>query len=958
MYTVLMLALVGCGVWLAIAGGLHRRFLRMTAGILLATGTAFLFWFMGFWGEMLWFEALGYRDRFWEVLITRVLAGAVGGFFAAAVVFLLTIGFSAEKRLLRYIAVFLAALAGVNWGITNWEPILRFIYAAPTELREPIFDKTVGFYLFSLPLLDTVEGLLLLLALIAAVACAVDAFVNLSGGSDVSVLPGGDAERIGSVYRAAGVLLLVLALGKYLDRFHLMFSELGAVTGPGWTDVYVRLPALTFMIVFMGLSGLALIAAPLRRRLIVFIRDRVSHQKRLHGYVFGAMAAVIIGLQILSLGIVPALFQRLRVEPNEITFERPYIAHNIRMTRHGFGLHTVEEKEYPASEEFTAEVVDRNRTIFSNIRLWDWRALDAVYKQFQEIRLYYEFDDVDVDRYTIDGDYRQVMVSAREMELDNLPQQSQTFVNRRFKYTHGYGITMTNVSEFTPQGLPDLLIRDIPPQSRHPDIAVERPEIYYGELTRTPVVVNTREQEFDYPQGEENAYIRYSGNGGVPLQNLWRKFLYGWMFDGMRLFLSEYPTAESRIMFHRKIDERVKVLAPFMEFDDDPYVVLAGGKLYWIIDAYTTSDSYPYSEPFVPVGGTRTAPSSGVLYTPAELERFRGNNYVRNAVKAVVDAFEGTVDFYIFDPKDPLIRTWQRIFPDMFKSESEMPAALRAHVRYPTDMLKLQGLMYAKYHMNDPTVFYNQEDLWVRATEKYYDRVEPVEPYYIIWELPDSDHPEFVLMQPFTPKDRQVSIGWIAGMCDRKNYGRFLAYKFPKEKRVLGPQQVETKIDQDRFLSGQLTLWDQRGSRVIRGNVLAIPVEKTLLYVEPIYLQAETAAYPELRLVALMHDDRLSYAESFDKALQGLIGEQKPVSSVAVGGETKARMPVAELVREADNAFDGYLDALGEKRYQDASRALKRLETSLQQLSRRLASGADGAETSSVDTGGQDASIQ
>jgi hypothetical protein len=932
MYTILMLALIGVGIWLAISGGLARRYIRTAAGIALAAGTAFFFWFMGFWGEMLWFEALGYSERFWEVLIVRVLAGAAGAFFAAGFTYLLTTGFSAEKRLVRYVAIALAGLAGLSWGTSSWMTILRFMHAAPTEIQDPIFGHAVGFYLFQLPMYDAVEGLLFLLSLIVLGACAADAFVSAQGGRDLSVQARADAERIGAVYRAAGVLLLVLALGRYLERFHLMYSELGAVTGPGWTDVHVRLPALTVMIFVMLLAGIVLIAPPLRRRLAAPFERRIRSPEKLHGYVLAATAAAVFGAQIVIVTAVPLMFQWLRVEPNEITFEEPYIANNIRLTRHGFKLHRVEEKEYPAAERFTASMVEQNRTIFSNIRLWDWRALDAVYKQFQEIRLYYEFDDVDVDRYTVDENYRQVMVSAREMELDNLPDQSQTFVNRRFKYTHGYGITMTNVSEFTPQGLPDLLIRDIPPKSRYPEIAVDRPEIYYGELTRTPAVVNTREAEFDYPRGEENAYIRYSGNGGVRMQNVWRKFLYGWMFDGMRLFLSEYPTAESRIMFHRQIEERVNILAPFLEFDDDPYIVLAGGRLYWIIDAYTVSDSYPYSEPFAPESGIEAGGRAGDVYAQQQLGRFRGSNYVRNAVKAVVDAFDGTVDFYVFDPRDPLIRTWQRIFPDMFKVAEDMPADLRAHVRYPIDLLLLQGLVYAKYHMTDPTVFYNQEDLWVRATEKYYDQVQPVEPYYIMWELPETDHPEFVLMLPFTPKNRQVSIGWIAGMCDGDNYGRFLAYKFPKEKRVLGPQQVETKIDQDRFLSGQLTLWDQRGSRVIRGNVLAIPVEKTLLYVEPIYLQAETAAYPELRLVALMHNDNLSYAETFEKALQGLLGEAE-AKPKAVGIDTGRRLSTDELVRRAGDAFDGYLKALGEKRYSQAAEALQDLETSLQKLS-------------------------
>ena len=655
--------------------------------------------------------------------------------------------------------------------------------------------------------------------------------------------------------------------------------------------------------------------------------------------VFTAVALGVIGLQVVSLYLIPFAFQRFRVEPNEITFEKPYITNNIEFTRYGFKLNIVEEKEYPVNNRFTRDMVEKNRGIFTNIRLWDWRALDAVFKQFQEIRLYYEFNDVDVDRYTLDDQYRQVMISAREMQLDNLPAQSQTFVNRRFKYTHGYGITMTNVSEFTNEGLPDLLIRDIPPKSRYDEIIVERPQIYYGELTETPVLVNTSEAEIDYPKGEKNAYIRYPGKGGVVLKNLWRKFLYGWKFDGLQLFLSGYPTKESRIMFHRQIKKRAQTLAPFLEFDDDPYVVLSEGKLYWIIDGYTTSRYFPYSEMFVSQRGigdvNRTGGAVAENYTEKKLSRFRGSNYVRNSVKTVIDAFDGSVNFYVFDEEDPLIRTWQRIFPDMFKDKDKMPASLKKHIRYPIDMLLLQGLVYAKYHMTDPAVFYNQEDLWVRATEKYYQQVQPVEPYYIMWELPELNHPEYVLMLPFTPKNKQVSIGWIAGMCDNDNYGRFLAYKFPKEKRVLGPQQVETKIDQDRFLSGQLSLWDQRGSRVIRGNVLAIPLEKTLLYIEPIYLQAETAAYPELRLVAVMHDDRLSYAETFEQALQGLF-KGVPARPEKLGPVEEASLSIRELIRSANESFNRYLEAMGNKRFQEATDSLQRLESLLKDLSGRL----------------------
>jgi hypothetical protein len=705
------------------------------------------------------------------------------------------------------------------------------------------------------------------------------------------------------------------------------------VTGAGWTDVHVRLPAYLVLAGALILLGVLPLVPGVPRWVAAragSLRETVPAPL----LALGGAWSVIGGLWLAGLGLLPALVQWLVVEPNEITFEKPYIARNIEFTRRGFRLDEVEERRFPAAEEFTRQMAANNRHLLSEVRLWDWRALDAVYKQFQEIRLYYEFVDVDMDRYRLGDRYRQVMASARELAQTNLPRQSQTFVNKRFKYTHGYGLTLATVSDFTQEGLPNLLVRDIPPRASHPELEVTHPQIYYGELTRGPVVVNTDEPEFDYPSGEKNAYIRYPGSGGVRMDDLWRKFIYGWKFDGTRFFLSTYPRRGSRVMFHRQVRQRVQTIAPFLELDEDPYIVLVHGRLYWIIDAYTRSSNYPYSEAFSSreLVEFRDGGSTGGFATrvAAHLD---GANYVRNSVKAVVDAFEGSVDLYVFEPDDPLIRAWQSALPNMFKPREAMPPGLRAHVRYPQDFLLAQGLVYAKYHMGDPAVFYNQEDLWVRATEKHYDQVQPVEPYYVMWELPDSDQAEFVLIQPFTPKNRQVLIGWIAGMSDGENYGRFLAYKFPKEKRVLGPQQVETKIDQDSFLSGQLTLWDQRGSNVIRGNVLAIPIDNTLLYVEPIYLQAETAAYPELRLVVVMHGDSMSYAESFDAALNGLFeGETRRAEGPGVR---------RSLASQANQAFLEYLDALGGQRFDEAAARLKTLRDLLGQLAGEAAASTE-----------------
>ncbi|HUF79386.1 MAG TPA: UPF0182 family protein, partial [Thermoanaerobaculia bacterium] len=567
----------------------------------------------------------------------------------------------------------------------------------------------------------------------------------------------------------------ILAVGRLLAVPHLLFAHWGSVWGPGWTDVHVRLPALLLVAALTAAAG-GLVAFRGGRGWAGHRAVALGAPRRLSAPAgLLAPAALVAAVWVLALGIVPAGVQRFWVEPNEISFEAPYIAHSIELTSHGFGLAGIEEREFPATGRFTAETARQNREVLQEARLWDWRALDAVYRQFQEIRLYYEFVDVDVDRYRIGEDYRQVMISARELEVGNLPEQSQTFVNLHFKYTHGYGLTMAPVAEFTPEGLPRLLVRDLPPVAAFPELAVERPQIYYGELTDTHVYVNTREEEFDHPRGDQNVTIRYAGRGGVALSSLWRRFVVGWMFDGTRFFLSEYPTPESRVMFHRQIRDRVARVAPFLVLDDDPYLVLAEGRLHWLLDAYTTSAYFPYSEPFSSVERIAVG-DGGSGIAQRVVPHLQGARYVRNSVKAVVDAFDGTVDLYVFEPDDPLIRAWAAIFPGLFQPREAMPAPLRAHARYPADLFLAQGLVYAKYHMRDPQVFYNQEDLWVRATENYYGRVVPVDPYFVMWHPPGAPagSVEFTSIQPFTPKNRQVLIGWLAGLSDGESYGRLL----------------------------------------------------------------------------------------------------------------------------------------------------------------------------------------
>ncbi len=929
MYTALLVILFSAAGFLVYRGVASKRKTLLISGILFALFTAAFFWFMGFWGELLWFRQLGFNQRFWTIWLAK--AGLFLSAFILAGLFVIPLTYSLtnKSRDIRFSAILVAALlSGILWT-QNWEIFLKFSHRVPTNITEPVLHLTSGFYLFVYPFLKVIYNNFLYISLIALGANLIPLYQiaeNQAEGFRIN----GNISLKNSIFISAGTVLIVLGFGKYLSRFGLFFSKQGAVFGPGWTDVHVRLPMLMTVAIITAVTGIIMFL-PVARYRIMRLIIKQKHKSVLTPLLL--LPGILLTVWFLLLVAAPLAFQALKVEPNEISLEKPYLANNIEFTRQGFDLSKVKLKEFPVSETFKREDIEKHSQIFSNIRLWDYRALDAVFKQFQEIRLYYKFKDVDIDRYLINNVYREVMISAREMDPGNLPLTSQTFVNTHFIYTHGYGVVLTPVNKFTPDGLPDLLIKDIPPVSAYPELKITQPAIYYGELTDSYVVTNSKEQEFDYPGGENNIYNSYKGKGGVQLSNFWRKLIYGWKIGGTQFLLTGYTTPETRIMFHRQIIERVKTLAPFLYFDDDPYIVIDNGQLYWIIDAYTTSRNYPYSEPF---SSSERIGYSG-LNAQQNLENLisvylNGTSYLRNSVKITVNAFSGEVNFYIFDDTDPLIQVYDKIFPGLFKKKSDMSIGLRQHVRYPADMLLAQGLVYAKYHMTDPEMFYNQEDLWVRATEKYYSNIQPVEPYYIIWEKPDSGKPEFILMLPFTPKDKQVLVGWLAGLCDGDDYGKLMAYVFPKEKRVLGTQQVETKIDQDSYLSGQLSLWDQRGSNVIRGNVLVIPLDKTILYVEPIYLQSETAAYPELRLVVVMNDDKMAYGTTFDEAINNFFGASAQPTITPQNLPSPAGN-VGELIKKANQSFNDYLQFMQQKKFNDAGNALNELQQALQQLS-------------------------
>jgi uncharacterized membrane protein (UPF0182 family) len=645
-------------------------------------------------------------------------------------------------------------------------------------------------------------------------------------------------------------------------------------------------------------------------------------------------AIVPAALCYLVLQVVSWYVTSFVVKPNELVRERPYIAHNIELTRRAYGLDRVSRREFPA--ETTVEAVEpaKNQATLQNIRLWDWRALQDTLRQIQEIRTYYDFPDIDIDRYEIDGTMRQVMLATRELSVDKLPADSRNWINEKLIYTHGYGVTMNPVNGFTPEGLPTLILSDMPVQSTVPGLTVTRPEVYFGELTNTDVYVKTRQKEFNYPQGQTNSFTAYAGNGGIVLGGFLRRALIALdRGDAAKLPFSDDINPQSRLLMRRNLRDRVSTLAPFLTVDPDPYIVIGDdGRLSWIMDAFTVTDNYPYARHY----------------------RLGGNliNYIRNSVKVVIDAYDGSTTFYVFDPEDPIIAAYRRVFPSLFKDASAMPPGLRKHVRYPELLLKLQADVYGLYHMTDPEVFYNREDLWTVATEvgmnaRGEQATQVIEPNFVLMRLPGENGVEFVEILPFTPANRNNLIGWMAGRSDGAHYGTLAAYDFPKNRLVDGPLQVEARIDQNAQLSGQLTLWNQQGSHVRRGTLLVIPSGRALLYAEAIYLQAERSPMPELRLVVLALQDHLAYGPTFESAMAALFGGTAPslgaaaasappaAKAPAPGAPPQAAADLDALIAEAAKDLADYQRLTAEGKLGEAGQKLEQLKRALDQLNRR-----------------------
>jgi len=859
--------------------------------------------------DWLWFQSVNFE----RVYLTSLLARAAV-FFAAglpfAVIFagnlILARWFSTRGELflgqrraldlrifgwLIWITGLVLGLAVAAAASPRWLDFLRFFNQMSFGVRDPLFDRDVGFYVFTLPVYHFIQGWLITTVLMTLVGALIIYFFaqlhNLREG-EIVVLP--HVRLHTSALGAA--LFAVIAWGHRLAAFDLLYSARGVAVGASYTDVHAELPALRAMFWLALIIAATLLANVILRRLWLPL--------------IGVGVWMGVGLVVVS--IVPGLMQRYIVEPNEVAREGPYIEYNIQFTRQAYGLDDVDERDFGQLEPLAAETLETNQASLQNVRLWDYRPLSETYRQIQAIRLYYGFHDLDIDRYWIDGDYRQVILAARELDQSQL--QAVTWVNQHLQFTHGYGVVMNPVNEVTREGLPQLWIKDLPPTISVP-LTIDRPEIYYGELTTNYVFVNTGIQEFDYPLGEENVYTSYQEPSGVPLNSYLKRLAFALRLADANILLSQYIDNDTRLLFNRRIQDRVRTIAPFLRYDDDPYLVILDGRLYWIQDAYTVSSRYPYAEPVSP-----------------------GVNYIRNAVKVVIDAYNGSMTFYVADPSDPLVQTYAHIFPNLFTPGDAMPDGLRQHLRYPEGLFTIQATMYQTYHMRDINVFYNKEDQWGLPREVFGEANQPIEPYYVIIRLPGEPQPagsgqgeEFMLIQPFTPATKDNLIAWMAGRSDGEQYGQLVLYRFPKQELIFGPRQVEARIDQDGEISGQLTLWSQRGSQVIRGNLLVIPLGRSLLYVEPLYLQAESGQIPELRRVVLASGERVVMAETLAEALAKLFpagdlgiaaggaadsGQQGGEESPVVVGELPPEMAqqVYDLARQADQHYTAAEEAL------------------------------------------------
>ena len=906
------------------------RYLLSIVVVIIIIALIALFAGANFFTEWAWFNHLGYLKAFLLMFFSnfglRILIGLIFAVFVFVNLFftkkLFIKYFEAEsiesenvetlfkeesqgflnwlnKKKLNWIYILISLILGFLFSSVSselWKIVLKFFNQTPFGNTDPIFGKDISFYVFSLPFYSFIKEMGMVLIVLTIIVVGIIYFIasGISSFSDVKVKLSNRAKSHITVLLSA--FLLLKAWDYRLAMYELLYSPRGVAFGASYTDVNANL---------LGLRILFIIAIAVAAGLLVSL-FRKNYKLLAWGLGIWIVTSLVFG------SVYPGFVQRFQVEPNEIEREREYISHNINMTLEAYDLNDLTSKNFQPQDGLTLNDLEENDEIISNIRLWDSRPLLSTYSQLQGLRQYYEFQNIDVDRYIIDGKYRQVMLSGRELNKDLLSGQAQTWINRKLKYTHGYGVAMSPVNRINEQGLPEFFIKDIPPKIEG-DLVLDDSSIYYGEITDDYVIVNTDATEFHYPQGDQNVYINYSGTGGVEISSFIKKAVYALRYSELKILLNDGINNDSRIMYYRNIKERVRKVAPFLAYDSDPYLVISQGRLFWIQDAYTTSDRYPYSQPFSNTG-----------------------NYIRNSVKVVIDAYNGDMDFYVIDKQDPIAQTYQKIFPEIFIDGDQMPESLRSHIRYPKDLFKIQSELYSIYHMENPQVFYNKEDLWNIPNENYAGSTIKMEPYYILSSLPDTklQNLEYLLMMPFTPANKNNMIAWMAGRSDGENYGELVLYEFPKDTLVYGPSQIESRIDQDSQISQLLSLWGQRGSRVIRGNLIVLPVAQSILYIEPIYLQAETSELPELKRVVLGYGGDIVIDINLEGALEQIFGEREPKEVTSPEVQMGEIMPedISGLISRAYEIYQEAQNYIKSGDWQNYGSKLDELQQVLEEL--------------------------
>ncbi|MEK7633549.1 MAG: UPF0182 family protein [Patescibacteria group bacterium] len=858
-----------------------------------------------------WFTEVGQTEVFIKPLITKIIIGLtttiIAAFFLLTNFFLavrsktswialipeglLGIPVSLDSRVLKKLGIIVSIVLSLILGsitAVNWQEILKFFSSTPFGEFDPIFKKDIAFYIFSLPVFNTGLGILRLLIIISFISSGaiyiLKGSFNFTSLLDKFKLPGLKLSQKGQTEPKAqlhlGILLFLFlittAFGTYLSLFKLLSTQSGPIFGAAYTDIAIMVPILKISI------GVTVLIAILT----------------LFWGISGKFTPLIVAIFLYTVvgivsALVPSLFQKLVVAPNELVKETPFIKNNIAATRKAYGLDKIEEREITADKPLTSSDIAANSLTVKNIRLWDREQLLSTFSQIQEIRTYYEFISVDNDRYMINDEIRQIMLSPRELASESLPNKS--WINEKLSFTHGYGVAAGPVNLVTAEGLPVLFIKDLPPKSEFKQLNINRPEIYYGEKTNDYVIANTKSKEFDYPKGDENVYTTYQGKGGVKIDSFLKRLFFAFKFNSLNLFLSNDVTTNSRILYHRNIKERVEKIVPFLTLDRDPYAVVANKKIYWIYDAYTKTVNYPYSQP-------QTLNGESI-------------NYIRNSVKIVIDAYDGSINFYQVDIKDPIIQTYAKIFPNLFQPMSKIPKSLLSHLRYPEDIFSIQTSVYMIYHMDQPQIFYNKEDQWEIPTiseEQKQDatsEVQQMAPRHMIMKLPDEKKEEYILMLPFTPRNKDNLSAWMVARNDGNNYGKLIVYRFPKQKLIYGPKQVIGRINQDAEVSRQISLWDQRGSQVIQGPLLVIPIEESLIYVRPLYLKAETGKIPELKRVIVAYENKIAMEETLEAALSRIFGmaekTDQPFDSFDETQDKSAQgKPTKDLFKQAQELYD------------------------------------------------------